>query len=226
VDIGIFAARRNAGDGPVGAVRRGGTFLKYLFFTKYRTRISWAVVSGLMGVLVFTRTRVESEVLKSLLNYAGLLLVVVGVFGRIWTSIFISGYKTDTLISEGPYSVVRNPLYIFSFFCVLGLALSSQNFLFLGAIVAAYLFYYPFVVLHEQDELRVAHGERFERYRRETPCFIPDFRKFRQPEKYEVNIRAYCRSFSDAIWFFVAYIAVDGLKLLQAKHLIPLLMNF
>jgi protein-S-isoprenylcysteine O-methyltransferase Ste14 len=183
-------------------------------------------VSGLLGVLVFTRTRIESEVVQSLFNHAGLLLVVGGVFGRIWTSLFISGYKTDILISEGPYSVVRNPLYIFSFICLLGLSLSSQNLLFLGAIIAAYLFYYPFVVLHEQDELRAAHGESFERYRRETPCFIPDFRKFRQPEKYLVNIRAYYRSFSDAIWFFVAYIALDGLKLVQAKHLIPLLMDF
>lgn len=184
------------------------------------------MVSVLLGVLVFTQTRVESEVVKTLLNYGGLLLVAVGVFGRIWSSLFISGYKTDRLISEGPYSVVRNPLYIFSFIGVFGLALSSHNLMFLGAIVAAYLFYYPFVVLNEQDELRVAHGESFERYRQETPCFIPDFKKFRQSEKYEVNIRAYNRSFSDAIWFFVAYIAVDGLKLLQAKHLIPILMDF
>lgn len=199
--------------------------MKYLFFTKYRTRISWGVVSGLLGVLVFTQTRIESEVVQSLLNNGGLLLMVVGVFGRIWTSLFISGYKTDTLISEGPYSMVRNPLYIFSFICVIGLSLSSLNLLFFAAIIAAYLFYYPFVVLNEQDELRAAHGESFERYRRETPCFIPDFRKFHQPEKYEVNIRAYNRSFSDAIWFFIAYIAVDGLKFFQAKHLIPLLID-
>ncbi|MFH0728409.1 MAG: isoprenylcysteine carboxylmethyltransferase family protein [Pseudomonadota bacterium] len=200
--------------------------MNYLFFTKYRGRISWVVVFGLLGILVLTRTRFESDVIKTLLNHAGLLLVAIGAFGRIWTSIFISGYKTDFLISQGPYSMVRNPLYIFSFLAVLGIAFSSHNLLFLTAIIVAFLLYYPFVVLNEQDELRAAHGERFERYRKETPGFIPDFRKFRQPDKYEINVRAYSRAFSDAIWFFVAYIAVDILKLLQARHLILILMDF
>jgi|WetSurMetagenome_2_1015567.scaffolds.fasta_scaffold143781_2 protein-S-isoprenylcysteine O-methyltransferase Ste14 len=183
------------------------------------------VVFGLLSILVFTRTRVESEVLKTLLNHAGLFLVAIGVFGRIWTSIYISGYKTDVLIAQGSYSMVRNPLYIFSFLAVLGIAISSHNLLFLAVIIGAFLLYYPFVVLNEQDELRAAHGERFERYRKETPCFIPNFKKFRQPEKYEVNIRAYNRSFLDAIWFFAAYIAVDILKLLHAGQMIPLLID-
>jgi protein-S-isoprenylcysteine O-methyltransferase Ste14 len=184
------------------------------------------VAIGLLGVLVFTRTRIESDVIRTLLNHAGLLLVAIGTFGRIWTSIFISGYKTDFLISRGPYSIVRNPLYIFSFLAVLGIAISSHNLLFLTAIIGAFLLYYPFVVLNEQNELRAAHGESFERYRKETPAFIPDFRKFRQPDKYEVDVRAFSRALPDAIWFFVAYIAVDILKLIQARHLIPIWIDF
>jgi protein-S-isoprenylcysteine O-methyltransferase Ste14 len=183
------------------------------------------VVFGLLGILVFTRTRFESDVIKTLFNHAGLLLVAIGALGRIWTSIYISGYKTDVLIAQGPYSVVRNPLYIFSFLAVLGIAISSHNLLFLTAITGAFLIYYPFVVLNEQDELRDVHGESFERYRKETPSFIPNFKKFRQPEKYEINVRAYSRAFFDAIWFFAAYIAVDILKLLQAKHIVPILMD-
>jgi protein-S-isoprenylcysteine O-methyltransferase Ste14 len=207
-----------------GSIRRGDGILKYLFFTKHRGRISWIVVSGLLIILVFTRTRFESDVVKTLLNDAGLLLVAIGAFGRIWSSIYISGYKTEVLIALGPYSMVRNPLYIFSFLAVLGIAAASQNGLFLAAIIGAFLLYYPFVVLNEEDELRVAHGDRFERYRKDTPCFIPNFRKFRQPEKYEINVPAYSRAFLDAIWFFVAYIAVDILKFLQANDLIPVWM--
>jgi protein-S-isoprenylcysteine O-methyltransferase Ste14 len=34
---------------------------------------------------------------------------------RLWCSLYISGYKNSQLITSGPYSLCRNPLYFFSF---------------------------------------------------------------------------------------------------------------
>jgi protein-S-isoprenylcysteine O-methyltransferase Ste14 len=50
----------------------------------------------------------------------GFVLIVLAAFGRIWSSLYISGYKEDRVVSEGPNAIVRNPLYISSFFGVFG----------------------------------------------------------------------------------------------------------
>ena len=45
------------------------------------------------------------------MSILGFILVVFGSFGRIWASLYIEGNKTKNLITAGPFSMVRNPLY-------------------------------------------------------------------------------------------------------------------
>jgi protein-S-isoprenylcysteine O-methyltransferase Ste14 len=47
-------------------------------------------------------------------EYVGYALVIVCVVGRIWCSAYVGGYKNTKLIDTGPFSIVRNPLYVFS----------------------------------------------------------------------------------------------------------------
>ena len=50
------------------------------------------------------------------LSIIGFTLVIIGGFGRLWASLYVEGFKTKTLIKEGPYSMVRNPLYFFNYY--------------------------------------------------------------------------------------------------------------
>jgi len=59
----------------------------------------------------------------------------------------------------------------------------------------------------------------------QTPRIIPNFFKLTQPETYEVHVRIFNNALSDAIWFYIAYIAIDFIKLIQSKGIIPFVID-
>jgi len=194
-------------------------------FAKYRTGISRIIVVFLFLVLIFTRTPIESDFIKAILSNVGLFLITLCVFGRLWSSLYICGKKTARLVKEGPYSLIRNPLYLFSYLGVLGISLSTENMFIIILLNAAFLAYYPFVVISEEKKLTQVHDEEFIQYLKQTPRFIPNSLKIKQPETYEVHVRIFNNALSDAIWFYIAFIAIDFCKLLQLKGIIPFVVD-
>ena len=65
--------------------------------------------------------------LLTLLFPLGIFLAAIGAIGRLWCSVYISGYKTNRLITSGPYAMCRNPLYFFSLIGVVGVALVTET---------------------------------------------------------------------------------------------------
>ena len=57
------------------------------------------------------------------LELAGVALIGVAILGRTWSSLYIGGRKNSVLVQYGPYSLMRNPLYTFSFIGALGIGL-------------------------------------------------------------------------------------------------------
>lgn len=199
--------------------------LNLRLFEKYRTGISRIVAVFLFLVLIFTRTRIESDLAKAILSNAGLFLITLCVFGRLWSSLYICGKKTTMIVKDGPYSVVRNPLYLCSYLGVLGISLATENLFLIVLLNAAFLFYYPFVIISEEKKLTEMHGEPFTQYMQQTPRIIPNFFKLTQPETYEVHVRIFNNALSDAIWFYIAYIAIDFIKLAQSKGIISFVID-
>ncbi len=75
----------------------------------------------------------------------GLILVAIGSIGRLWCMLYISGHKTKTLITTGPYSLCRNPLYCFSFIGTIGLGFSAESLVVTLLLTIPMLFLYPFL---------------------------------------------------------------------------------
>jgi len=59
-------------------------------------------------------THAATGVAGQALQLAGLLCVACAALGRIWSSIFIAGYKDARLVRRGPYAMLRHPLYALS----------------------------------------------------------------------------------------------------------------
>jgi protein-S-isoprenylcysteine O-methyltransferase Ste14 len=97
---------------------------------KYRIGISRIFVVALALVIAFSKSAWESEspFLTAILFMIGCVLVGIASLGRLWCSLYIAGYKTDVLVTEGPYSMCRNPLYFFSLLGAVGVGLASETF--------------------------------------------------------------------------------------------------
>jgi protein-S-isoprenylcysteine O-methyltransferase Ste14 len=82
----------------------------------------------------------------------------------------LEGHK---LVTEGPYSVVRNPIYtgMFGMLLATGLAMSHWLGLLIGIVVFAIG---TAIRVHSEERLlRGAFGEQFEAYARKVPAVVP-----------------------------------------------------
>ena len=98
---------------------------------KLRIHLSQIFVVALILLILLSESRWETTIplIGSGLFLMGIILAGIAALGRLWCSLYIAGYKTDTLITEGPYSMCRNPLYFFSFIGALGVGFASKTFL-------------------------------------------------------------------------------------------------
>ncbi|MGU9537294.1 methyltransferase family protein, partial [Proteus mirabilis] len=47
-------------------------------------------------------------------EHLGMVAIMVCVLGRAWCALYIGGRKKQEIVTSGPYSLCRNPLYVFS----------------------------------------------------------------------------------------------------------------
>jgi len=170
---------------------------------KYRVPLSIAFASVLLIFLLLSRSAWEKQepIVAGVLFLAGVILVGIATLGRVWCSLYIAGHKTKHLVTEGPYSISRNPLYFLSLVGCIGVGLCSETILIPVILLIAFVLYYPGVMSREEARLREVHGEAFEQYIAATPRFFPSISRFREPESYVVNPRLYRREVFRALWF-------------------------
>jgi protein-S-isoprenylcysteine O-methyltransferase Ste14 len=152
-----------------------------------------------------------------LLGFSGWLLVGVGVMGRIWAGSYICGCKNVNLMTDGPYSLCRNPLYLFSFIGGLGAMLVTQTLLFPALFSLIFLSYYQPVMRNEEHTLRAIHGASFEAYQKCVPLFWPRQVGFNEPERYSMCAKPFRRFLIEVIWFIVIAAVLQVLHQLQVN---------
>jgi protein-S-isoprenylcysteine O-methyltransferase Ste14 len=81
-----------------------------------------------------------------------------------------------TLVVEGPYRVVRNPMYSAVASVVMGEALLFQSVALGELAVALFAGAMVFVLFYEEPALRRKFGAEYEAYCRQVPRWIPRFR--------------------------------------------------
>jgi len=104
---------------------------------------------------------------------AGLLLAV-GAAVYAWAMLNLRrGLRGGTLVTCGPYSLVRHPLYAASILFILpGVALLLRSWLLLPMPAVAYIGARIFIAAEERG-LRRRFGEAFEEYRTRTNALVP-----------------------------------------------------
>jgi isoprenylcysteine carboxyl methyltransferase (ICMT) family protein YpbQ len=135
---------------------------KGILFAIAKSRVAVCHIFALVVLLLllFTGHSFSQESLTDVLfEVAGLFLLSICSLGRLWALMYISGNKRGELITKGPYSIVRHPLYVLSLIGALGIGLASENLLILALISLFYLFYYPFTILAEEKSSQISSAK-------------------------------------------------------------------
>ena len=171
-------------------------------------RIAWSritVAFALAYALFVPAPAVMSAKLVDFLELLGFGFLVVASLGRIWCLSYIAGIKNDRLVTEGPYSVVRNPLYVLNFIGAVGFGLAIESPEIALALGAGFAVVYPAVVRQEEETLARAYGEQFARYCANTPRWLPRWANYHEPDSWIVNPRRFRAGLLDAQWFLWAF---------------------
>jgi protein-S-isoprenylcysteine O-methyltransferase Ste14 len=196
----------------------------YAAFARSRIVVSRLFAASVLLVICFTTHSFSQEGLLDIgMEVSGLFLLSIASLGRLWALLYISGNKSQAVITEGPYSVVRHPLYVFSFIGAVGIGLASENVLVLALILSFYLLYYPMTIAAEEEKLSGRFGPAYVDYMRRVPRFIPKLSLYREPHLYSVKTAQFVRNFGDAMWFVWIFILLHFVENLQASGVLPVL---
>jgi protein-S-isoprenylcysteine O-methyltransferase Ste14 len=128
------------------------------------------------------KLRMDADFVARLLFAFAAILLAAAALIRTWASsylhatvVYAAEVKTESLVADGPYRRVRNPLYFANVLLAIGMGALMSRTGFLVAVAAMLLFCHR-LILREESELRKSQGEPYERYRNAVPRLWPSLR--------------------------------------------------
>jgi protein-S-isoprenylcysteine O-methyltransferase Ste14 len=194
-------------------------FPKLLKARQRHSRIFAVLMVALL--LVSAPDMAAGEFPRECMLWLGYFLVIIGALGRGYCSAYIGGRKNDVVVREGPFAVVRNPLYVFSFLAMVGIGLQSGMLTILILLVGAFMLYYPAVVAKEENFLRHKFGEAYLKYTQEVPRWIPNLKLWNEPALVESQPKFLRKTLMDAAIFFIPMPAFAILESLHSHAILP-----
>jgi protein-S-isoprenylcysteine O-methyltransferase Ste14 len=110
---------------------------------------------------------------------AGALLVFLAAALRTWGAAYLrtdvvhdTDQHSETLVADGPFRYVRNPLYLANLPMAAGIGVLASRLGWLFLVGASWLFVYR-LIFREEEALRESQGESYRVYSRAVPRFWP-----------------------------------------------------
>ena len=160
------------------------------FLWRSRAWISLSVLAPAATVTVFSSPAVQiAHTWELAMVVAGWLLFCGGAVFRWWATLYIGGRKDmQDVICEGPYSVIRHPLYFGTFLMGVSVAFFLQSLVFAAALAFTAFVYLGITLPREEQRLIAVYGESYRSYMSRVPRFWPRWSNFRSPATIEVKV--------------------------------------
>jgi protein-S-isoprenylcysteine O-methyltransferase Ste14 len=124
---------------------------------------------GIVLIFVFAATAEPTGLLVAV----GAPLAVLGTLVRLYASGFIT--KNSELARNGPYALVRHPLYTGNILVVVGLGIANGHWWALPLGALFFWFYYPTAIEYEDRKLHGIFGAEWEKWAASVPALVPKF---------------------------------------------------
>jgi protein-S-isoprenylcysteine O-methyltransferase Ste14 len=125
------------------------------------------------------RPHMDAHLIARLIFAFAALLLVVAALIRSWASaylqasvVYASEVKSESLVADGPYRRVRNPLYFANVLMIIAMGALMSRLGFVVAVVAMVVFCYR-LILREEADLQASQGESYQAYCKAVPRLWP-----------------------------------------------------
>lgn len=181
--------------------------------------------AALGGVVVSSSLATPNGFTHEAIEYFGVGLLLVCVIGRAWCTLYIGGRKKAELVQDGPYSISRNPLYVFSFIGAAGVGAAAGSVVAILLVALACYAVFAIVVIKEEAFLSDRFGADYKAYCARVPRFWPRFSSWHDVETVEASPRLVLASVRDGAVFFLAIPLVEGIEYLHVIDVLPTLFR-
>ncbi len=155
----------------------------------------------------------------------GLAAIIVAIVGRAWCSLYIGGRKKAEIVDRGPYSLTRNPLYIFSFIGAFGMGCQTGSVTIGLLFVLATLGVFALTVAREEAFLAATFGQTYANYVARTPRFWPRFSLWRDEPELTVRPAFFLLTLRDGLVFLLAMPLFEAIDMAQGSGWLKVLTN-
>ncbi|MGK6314303.1 methyltransferase family protein [Neorhizobium sp. DT-125] len=193
------------------------------FLQRYRINALRAAGGLALCLLAVTSTPPTLPLVSAIFEITGAFAILIAIAGRGWSLFYIGGRKNSELVTSGPYSMMRNPLYFFSLIGIVGVAAQTGSLLSMGAITLTAYLAFDMAMRGEEAYLASRYGQRFEEYRQAIPRLWPDLSLWRECEDTPLRSASALGSLKDGMVFLAAWIGIELIKLAQSAGFLPVL---
>lgn len=192
-----------------------------------RRMVLAVVVVVLFAMLLFGQSVFPPDTpVHETIEMVGVVLIFLGIVGRLWSTLYIGGRKSSEVVTGGPYSITRNPLYVFSTLAAAGVGaqIGSITAMIGFAALCAGAFY--IVILREEKFLKEVLGAPYQAYLAKVPRFFPKLSLYQEGDTGGFKPRLLRTTLLDGLVFLVALPAFELIDGAQQSGILPVLFRF
>jgi len=184
------------------------------------------LVIVLLTVFLFGQSLFPPETtVHETIEMVGVLMIFLGIVGRLWSTLYIGGRKSAEVVSGGPYSMTRNPLYVFSTLAAAGVGAQMGSVLaMLGfGLLCAGAFH--IVILREEKYLADMFGAPYAAYMARVPRFVPNLELYDEGDTGSFRPKLLLNTLLDGLVFLAALPFFESVDAMQQSGVLPVLFR-
>ena len=173
-------------------------------------------------LILFTRSAwMDPEWVFEIAEVTGIAFIIFAVLGRFWAILYIGGHKNQQIMQDGPYSICRHPLYLFSTLGVVGLGLMLGSLVLTAFLGVAVFLILTATATREEAFLRAEFGPAYDVYAARVPRIWPKLSLFQTKPDIEVKISTLQVNFFDALVFLAFIPLAELMEWIKEIGLVP-----
>ncbi|MEJ6784119.1 isoprenylcysteine carboxylmethyltransferase family protein [Aminobacter sp. Piv2-1] len=195
-------------------------------YQRMRRLVLAVMVVAMFAALLFGQSSFPPDTtVHEVVEMLGILMIFLGVVGRLWCTLYIGGRKSDEVVTGGPYSMTRNPLYVFSTLAAAGVGAQ------MGSIVATIGFAllcagaFHVVIRREERYLASEFGAEYQNYLARVPRFWPNPSLYREGDTGSFRPKLLLNTLLDGLVFLVALPVFELIDHAQITGALPVLFR-